>query len=281
MDGQRWRRREAQPGWGQPGSGAAQPGSGAAQPGSGAAQPGSGAAQPGSGAAQPGSGAAQPGSGAAQPGSGQLNLGREPLSSTRVGCQVQGGCNKSRLRHHNRHDSVAMDVSLKFQEGSRRMASVNFALGRPAGPRLARGHVPGHRCARPSSASVTPATAAASDPGASLDAVVVSLRRGRDAWARGGDGWVGYLRGYAVALPPSELRGVAHRPAHVRRWPAAHPRWPERCRGARRTVGRAAVEAARLGSTPMTTRSLGPGARCAAAHAGQQRALRTWREGQA
>lgn len=271
MDGQRWHWGAVQPGW----RGGSTRVGGRLNPGGGAAQPEWGAAPAlvGSGSTWVGFGCSTRVGG----GSGSTWVG---TGSTWVGGQMQGGCNKSRLRHRGRHDSVAMDNTRRVQGGGRMMARLNFALGRPAGRASPEVTVRGPG-APPSSGSVTPLTAAAPDPGASLDAVVVSLRRGRDAWVRGGDGWVGYLRGYAVALPPSELRRIARRPAQVRRWPAAHPRWSERCRGARRTVRRAAVEADRLGSTSMTTRSFGPGARCAAAHAGQRRAFCAWREGQA
>jgi hypothetical protein len=104
---------------------------------------------------------------------------------------------------------------------------------------------------------------------------------GGDAWVRGGGGRVEYLRVHAVALSPSELRGTVRRPAHVRRWPPPPPGSSERCRGARHAVCGAAVEADHLGSAPMTARRLVPGARCAAAHVGQQRAFCAWREGQA
>lgn len=104
---------------------------------------------------------------------------------------------------------------------------------------------------------------------------------GGDAWVRGGGGRVEYLRVHAVALSPSELRGIVRGPAHVRRWPSAPPGSSERCRGTRHAVCSAAVEADHLGSAPMTARRLVPGARCAAAHVGQQRAFCAWREGQA
>lgn len=104
---------------------------------------------------------------------------------------------------------------------------------------------------------------------------------GGDAWVRGGGGRVEYLRVHAVALSPSELRGIVRGPAHVRRWPPAPPGSSEHCRGTRHAVCSAAVEADHLGSAPMTARRLAPRARCAAAHVGQQRAFCAWREGQA
>ncbi len=129
--------------------------------------------------------------------------------------------------------------------------------------------------------SFTPATAAPSRVRSSSRGRRCTAVRPLGAWARGDRGWVGYLRGYAVALPPSQLRGVALRPALVRRWPAARSCWTERCHGVRGAVRRAAVEAGGPGSALMTTRSLGPEARSADAHAGQRRGFCGSREGQA
>lgn len=80
--------------------------------------------------------------------------------------------------------------------------------------------------------------------------------------------------------PPSQLRPVAHWPACVRRWPAAHARWPVRCHGTRRAVRNATSEAERFDDAPTTMRRLEPWARSVDAHAGQQRGVCAWREGQ-